>query len=219
MSRSDEVVYQQDDDWNMFPSYFIVCFFSLPSSSTAHSCDQLKYPFIFKSSPPYFKSYVSLHKSANLFSPFTFWLASLWQMIIERRRDNSNSLCSVCHCDELPVYYLNCCCHFFSSSWNTGLAKRRRVVSTIFGQFSWIPSNCCSNYECKRSIALRCSMLVLQKIPSVSLFLVCWPGRLFLLANFGRIHFSPSAVSTGTGRDTISSQVRGRWQTHGREFA
>ena len=27
MSRSDEVVYQQDDDWNMFPSYFIVCFF------------------------------------------------------------------------------------------------------------------------------------------------------------------------------------------------
>ena len=68
MSRSDEVVYQQDDDWNMFPSYFIVCFFSLPSS-TAHSCDQLKYPFIFKSSPPNFKSYVSLHKSANSFSP------------------------------------------------------------------------------------------------------------------------------------------------------
>ena len=48
-----------------------------------------------------------------------------------------------------------------------------------------------------------------------SLLLVCWPGRLLLVANFGRIRFSPPAVSDGTGRDTISvSQVRGRWQRH-----
>ena len=52
---------------------------------------------------------------------------------------------------------------FFPSSWRTGpckkksIFKKRRVVSTIFGQFSWIPSNCSSNYECKRSVALRCS--------------------------------------------------------------
>ena len=47
-----------------------------------------------------------------------------------------------------------------------------------------------------------------------SLLLVCWPGRLFLVANFGRIRFSPPAVSAGTGRGAISSQVRGRWQRH-----
>ena len=45
----------------------------------------------------------------------------------------------------------------------------------------------------------------------------CWPGRLFLqlVANFDCIRFSPPApVSAGTGRDTISSQARGRWQRH-----
>ena len=48
-----------------------------------------------------------------------------------------------------------------------------------------------------------------------SLLLVCWPGRLLLVANLRRIRFSPPAVSDGTGRDTISvSQVRGRWQRH-----
>ena len=49
-----------------------------------------------------------------------------------------------------------------------------------------------------------------------SLLLVCWPGRLFLqlVANFDRIRFSPPAVSAGTGRGAISSQVRGRWQRH-----